>query len=148
MNPKPPIALDGLMWAIAESQDRQGLAEFLDKYPEHKEEMGKRFAMVASLKGSSPLRDRTASLPPFRRREVGPSPLQRRLVAAVALAGVFALGYASFEVARALSRPALVTAVEPVPTEPVPAPKPSERSSSLNASAPSSNGYARRGPMR
>lgn len=125
MNPKAPIALDSLMWAIAESQDRQGLAEFLAKYPDHRAEMGKRFAMVASLKGSSPLREPTPSLPPFRRRDVGPSLIQRRIVASVAVAGVFALGYASFEVARVLARPAEVAPVAPVPTEPVPSPKPS-----------------------
>lgn len=124
MNPKPPIALDSLMWAIAESQDRSGLAEFLAKYPEHKAEMGKRFAMVASLKGSSPLREHAPSLPPFRRREVGPTALQRRMVAAVAIAGVFALGYASFEVARVLAKPAEVAPVEPVPTQSVPTPSP------------------------
>ncbi|MCW5941738.1 MAG: hypothetical protein KIS66_05875 [Fimbriimonadaceae bacterium] len=124
MNPKPPIALDGLMWAIAESQDRQGLAEFLAKYPEHRAEMGKRFAMVASLKGSSPLREHVPVVPPFRRREMGPTLSQRRLVAAVAVAGVFALGYASFEVARVLAKPADVVRVDPVPTEPPPSPTP------------------------
>ncbi len=95
----PPAHLSSLMWVIAESQDRQGLAEFAAQHPEFAEEMNKRFAMVSGLRGSRPGHIRQTHVPPFRRRPVEPSPAPRWVWAA-AFVGLCALGYASYELAR------------------------------------------------
>jgi hypothetical protein len=92
------------MWVIAESQDRQGLAEFVAKHPEFAEEMNKRFAMVSGLRGSRPGHIRQTHVPPFRRRPVEP-PAAPRWVWAAAFVGLCALGYASYELAKAYAGP-------------------------------------------
>ncbi len=106
----PPPHISSLMWVIAESQDRQGLAEFVAKHPEFAEEMNKRFAMVSGLRGSRPGHIRQTHVPPFKRRPVE-QPAAPRWVWAAAFVGLCALGYASYELAR--------TYAGPPPTKPV-----------------------------
>ncbi|GMV88680.1 MAG: hypothetical protein AMXMBFR81_16110 [Chthonomonas sp.] len=102
--PAPPQHLSSLMWVIAESQDRQGLAEFAAKHPEFAEEMNKRFAMVSGLRGSRPGHIRQTHVPPFKRRPVE-QPAAPRWVWAAAFVGLCALGYASYELAKSYAGP-------------------------------------------
>lgn len=87
-----PREVDRLMWALAEEPTPEALEEFQRRYPQHVGELGKRIAMVRSLKGSQPA---GKPPPPFQPRSVAEPP--RRWSLAMAFASVLlALCVASY----------------------------------------------------
>lgn len=113
--------IEELMWTLAESRDPQALDEFGRRYPELIQELGKRLAMTAGLRGAR-VAGTVSSIPRFTMRH-RPQPIWSRPLALAAAAVVLSgLAIASFTLTRDLSRPSpvvVVPKVEPVRQDPV-----------------------------
>ncbi|MCX7800318.1 MAG: hypothetical protein N2109_08260 [Fimbriimonadales bacterium] len=87
-----PREIDQLMWALAEQPDPAALEEFQRRHPAYVGELGRRIAMVRSLKGCQPLGQ---APPPFQPRQVA-EPRPRWVLAAAFGSVLVALCFASY----------------------------------------------------
>jgi hypothetical protein len=113
--------IDELMWTIAQQRDPQAIDEFGQRFPELRQELGKRLALTNSLKTAS-VATRPHSIPRFTPRQAPPPWWTKPTALALAGAVLVVLAMGSYSLSRAWSQP--VTKV--VPGESAPVQKPIE----------------------
>lgn len=125
---KPRIApeIDDLMWNVAESADSQAIEQFGERYPEYRPELGKRLALLRTMRASRP---NAPSPRPLRLPNGRPAPAWQRFAVACAAICVAMIGFAGVVyVAKTTAPfPKPVANVEPIVTRPFDASNPTIR---------------------
>lgn len=96
-----PPEIDQLMWSLAEESNQRAIDEFGERYPQHRGELMRRMAMVASLRGAQPgTKTAVSGIPHFRPTELRPTPPSPRLqlvVGAMMVAAIVMAGYTAYQ---------------------------------------------------
>lgn len=111
-----PPEIDSLMWAIAEKPDDDAIAEFGQRFPDYRQELGKRLSMVRALKGAKAGVPSMAPRSWQADRAVRPVANGSRLGWALAFAALAAVAFASYAGFSALATRQME--LPPVPTVP------------------------------
>lgn len=113
---KVPREIDELMWEIAEVKDGALETQFTARYPGFVEELQKRKAMVADLKGSKPTREHEIFVPSKEVRYMGPNKIAVVLASSLMLASVVFATYATMRYfgSRRIDEPIIPPTMPPV----------------------------------
>lgn len=112
-----PSAVDALIWKLAESDDMAAHADFVSQYPELKDELSRRAALVQRLRSYPRVQSRLPRFTPT--AEPTTPPTQRWLVPAAATLVLGGLAFATFAVVNYVRSS---QAPEPAVQSPSPAP--------------------------
>jgi hypothetical protein len=89
-----PSEIDALMWDVAEADEQELMDSFVERYPQHRDELVKRINMVRHLKGARPKKEKQKEFVPA--TVIRPAPHSRFWSSAAVVMLVVAAAFATY----------------------------------------------------